>query len=416
MRILWLSNVLFPEVCKELNIPIPIIGGWMASGAYALIKYSGQEIVLAVACLSGEASLKHIRGEKIEYYLIPGNGNNQHLEECFAKIKRDFNPTIVHIHGTEVPHSLAYLTACGNNNLVVSIQGLVSVYANYYFGGLSSLEVKPSVRDILRNDSLAIQKKEMTKRGVAEIRLLQNVNHIIGRTIWDRTHSWALNPAAKYHYCNETLRASFYNKEWAYDKCEHYSIFLSQAHYPIKGIQQLLKALPLIKRHFPSVKVYVAGNDFLNVPKFRKNGFALFVQKMITQLGLTENIVFAGNLAEEQMANQFQKAHVFVCPSVIENSPNSVGEAQLIGVPVVASYVGGSMNMIEDGKTGFLYRFEDTALLAYRICQLFENPELCNLFSKNGKVDANKRHDPKNNALNLFSIYKDIMHNDKPAL
>ena len=416
MKILWLSNVLFPEVCKELKVSAPVVGGWMASAADALMKYSDQDIVLAVVSLSGKTSFKHIRGEKMEYFLIPGNSTSQDFEEYFKKIARDFNPEIVHIHGTEYSHSSAYVNACGNTNVVVSIQGLVSVYADYYFGGISILAIKPSVRDIVRSDSLARQKKNMEKRGVSEIDLLKKVNHIIGRTTWDRSHIWALNPAANYHFCNETLRAGFYNKEWTHSNCEPYSIFLSQAHYPIKGIQQLIKALPVIKKHYPSVKVYVAGSDFIDVSRIKKNGFALYMQKLMQQFGVTNDIVFLGNLAEEQMAEQFQKAHVFVCPSAIENSPNSIGEAQLVGVPVVASYVGGSMDMVEDGKTGFLYRFEDTNILAYRICQLFGNGDLCEIFSRNGKSQANTRHNAKINALTLLNIYKEIKQHDTVSI
>ena len=58
-------------------------------------------------------------------------------------------------------------------------------------------------------------------------------------------------------------------------------------------------------------------------------------------------------------------------------SPNSVGEAQLIGTPCIASYTGGIMDMITDNETGFLYRYEEIALLAQRVCELFENSKLC---------------------------------------
>ena len=56
----------------------------------------------------------------------------------------------------------------------------------------------------------------------------------------------------------------------------------------------------------------------------------------------------------------FANSHIFHS-SYIENSPNSVGEAQMVGVPVVASRVGGTDSMVEHGKTGFMYPHTSTA-------------------------------------------------------
>ena len=111
------------------------------------------------------------------------------------------------------------------------------------------------------------------------------------------------------------------------------------------------------------------------------------------------------------MAERYSKSHVFVCPSAIENSPNSVGEAQLIGTPVVASYVGGTMDMVEHNYSGLLYRYEETSMLAYNICKLFENSKICERLSKNGKTEAQKRHDKQINASTLYNIYKSIIIN-----
>jgi len=422
MRILWITNILFPEVCNELNITPPVVGGWMHSSASYLIE-NNKNIQLAVASLHNVKEIKSINKNNILYFLIPESffhtDYNYKLEKYFIQINDNFKPDIIHIHGTEYPHSLICLKALGNKKTVVSIQGLVSIYSKYYFGGIPDNEIRntKTLRDIIRNDSLSNQQKRMKKRGSYELELIKNINNVIGRTTWDSSNIWTINPLANFFFCNETLRNSFYQKKWGIKNCKKYTIFLSQGHYPIKGLQQIIKALPLILEHFPKTKVYVAGNDFMNISWYKKNGFAIYLKKLMSKYKISDDkIVFLGVLDEELMVKQYAEAHVFVCPSIIENSPNSVGEAQLVGTPCVASYVGGTMDMVIDGETGFLYRFEEISLLAKRVCQIFSNDNLATYLSENAHISALKRHDKFKNATQLYSIYKKILNDSIPNL
>lgn len=108
------------------------------------------------------------------------------------------------------------------------------------------------------------------------------------------------------------------------------------------------------------------------------------------------------------MADQYRMAHVFVCSSSIENSPNSLGEAQLIGCPVVASYVGGVPDMVDNNITGLLYRFEETEMLAAAICRIFNNDNLAEALSTREIETASKRHDGIKNANRMMEIYKTV--------
>jgi glycosyltransferase involved in cell wall biosynthesis len=124
--------------------------------------------------------------------------------------------------------------------------------------------------------------------------------------------------------------------------------------------------------------------------------------------GVADKIVFTGLLSEEEMCKRYLNSNVFVCPSSIENSPNSVGEAQLLGVPCVASYVGGVPDMVKNEETGLLYRFDEAEMLAKAVCRIFEDAELANTISQKGKEAAFMRHSQIRNAENLNSIYKAI--------
>ena len=100
---------------------------------------------------------------------------------------------------------------------------------------------------------------------------------------------------------------------------------------------------------------------------------------------------------------------MFICPSSIENSPNSLGEAQLLGVPTIASYVGGVPDMINHGKTGLLYRFEEIEMLAECIRRIFTDTTLAMNLSENGIKAAKKRHHQKENLNRMIEIYQLII-------
>ena len=234
------------------------------------------------------------------------------------------------------------------------------------------------------------------------------MKNIIGRTSWDKAHAWAINSKAKYYFNNETLRPEFYDgSKWDYDKCDKHTIFLSQAGYPLKGLHQVLRAMPLILRHYPDTKIRVAGADITKYStwrdKLRISGYGKLIRHMIHQLHLDNHIEFLGPLNAEQMKQVYLNCNVFVCPSSIENSPNSLGEAQLLGVPHVASFVGGVADMMV-GNEENLYRFEEVEMLANKICDIFYND--------NKQVDmsavALQRHNPQYNTKHLLDIYRQI--------
>jgi glycosyltransferase involved in cell wall biosynthesis len=413
MKILWITNILFPDICNEIDIQPPVTGGWMFASAQALLNINA-DIKLAVAALYDGNHLKEVTLNGITYFLVPNSDSNRNynikLETYWKEVKSKFLPDVVHVHGTEYPHGLAYVKACGKQNVVVSIQGLVSVYERYYLGGIGSKNLLASItlRDCLRLDTIFKQRNLLRQQGLLEKVMIQSVDYIIGRTSWDKAHGWVVNHQANYHFCNETLRKEFYQHSWDINTCEKHTIFLSQAHYPIKGLQQIVKALPFILSHYPDTIIYVAGNDFVNNIGCRLNGFGKYIQSLIMKNGVKSNVVFTGLLSEIEMCNRYLASHIFVCPSSIENSSNSIGEAQLLGVPCIASYVGGIADMVVDNETGLLYRFEEVEMLAAAVCHIFANDSLALKLSKQSRKIAAFRHDKLINSKKLNNIYQSI--------
>ena len=412
MKVLWITNILFPEAEQLLtgSGELKASGGWMLGAANALLQKEG--IKLYVASVSNKvSSLVKLEGKKITYYVLPmGKGNqrvNNEYISYWKQVQQEVQPDVVHIHGTEFSHGHAYMKACSCDNVVISIQGLTSAY--YYYYGMTKGDVYKNLtfRDIVRGTVIKGQKL-FKQRGEYEKDMIRMAKHIIGRTSWDRARTWAINPDAAYHFCNETLRSDFYDGSvWDYNQCTKHSIFLSQAGYPIKGLHQVLKAMPIILRHYPDTTIRIAGGDITKSrtwsEKLRLSGYGLYIKRLIRQFHLEDKVLFTGNLNGAEMKQEYLRSNVFVCPSTIENSPNSLGEAQILGVPCVASYVGGIADMMK-GNEENLYRFEEIEMLAEKVCRVFGDQEK----QIDMKPQACIRHDRKLNSEQLYTIYCEV--------
>ena len=417
MRILWITNIVFPEARQLLSghNSFTASGGWMLGAAKALLEHN--DIELSIATPSSLVSdLKELYGRNTRFFLFPlGKGNlkrNDEYREYWREIHDRIRPNVVHIHGTEFSHGLAYVDECGSRNVVVSIQGLTSEIAKYYSLGLSKWLVlqHTTIGDLFRGNVFS-EVRRYRDRGKVEIELINKVHNIIGRTSFDRAHVCTINPNVKYHFCNEILREEFYTGKWQYDSCDPHTIFFSQANNPLKGLHFMLEAITLVKRVYPDIKLLIAGRDITKHASTLKglyafSGYGKLIKREIIKHNLEENICFLGPLTAQQIKDELLRANMFVCASTIENSSNSLAEAQILGVPCVASYVGGLPDMIPSAECGRLYRCDDVVALASHICDIFEtSPGFDNTFMRDMAI---QRHSHTNNTYQLMSIYKQL--------
>ena len=417
MRVLWITNNLLPDACEFFGISKVVKTGWLHSSANQIKNHV--ELYIATLYVGYKIKKQLING--ITYILIPSKKDRRELDEStyqhWKKINKEIFPEVIHIHGTEYPIGLGYINACGTEKDVVSIQGLISVCANYYNAGMNNWDIlfSTTLRDIIKSQTLWNNRNNFAKQGRYEMEYFCHIKNIIGRTEWDYAHLSAINPTAHYFFNNETLRDVFYEGEWDITKIQRHSIFVSQANYPLKGFHILLQAMPIILHRFPGTKIYVAGFDLTQVcknviqAKIRATTYGYYLYSLIQKLELSDYIQFLGRLEEYEMKKNYLQAHVFVSASGVENSSNSIGEAQLLGTPVVASFVGGTDSLVENFKTGLLYPFEDIPRLAYSIIRIFSDDELALKLSMKGREVASIRHDKIRNRNQLLNIYKGII-------
>ena len=417
MKVLWIVNLLPSDISAKLNIKSENLGGWVESMAGELKQ--NKDIELAIACKCSPSLGFCEEMDCVRYYSVPYSSKTKlaDLVEICRSIISDFHPDIIQIEGTEFLHAKAMLTAAKTADIpaVISLQGILNGQYQYQCGQLQidDMMFSRSLKNIFTAWILHLRKTRWYKKRLKpEREIIQTADNVMGRTTWDRAHAYRINPDAKYYSCNRTLRPPFYEKRWNIDTMERHSIYIGNGYYALKGVHFVVQALPELIREYPDVKVYVAGvKPFYEGDKrpFYKKGYGLYLEKLIKDLGVQDHIIFTGSLKAEEVAERLSKVHAYVLCSAVENSPNTLGEAMLMGTPCVAAYVGGVSDMATDGEDALFYRNDDPALLAWNLKRVFDSDELALKLSANGRKRAFVTHDPKANAEQLISNYKDIL-------
>lgn len=425
MKILWIAYQPIPIIMGQLNPGNNVVtGGWLQGSADIISSH--KEIELSYCFPYGK--ICEGTAGNIRYYTI-GKIPELHFKDRKSYRKEDFErfkyivesckPDVIHIFGSETMFQRQFVQMSFDFSLIdrtiVWIQGLTEFYSYCYTYGLSVKQIRrKTLWELLRGTNIEGIQKRLALNGMGENRMLKLLKNVFVRTEWDSACCKSVNPELKMYWCNETLRPVFYeDKIWKLENKKKHTIFMSQSNTPIKGYHQLLKALPIILREFPDTVVYTTGSDLFRtksmVEKIRDSSYEKILRKEIVDHNLREHVKFLGTLKAEEMRNQYLDTHIFVSASSIENSPNSVGEAMILGVPIVASDVGGVSSMLTHEKEGLLYPYNEYAVLAEDICQIFRDDELAIRLSNEARKRALHTHNQENNYQVLIQNYRSII-------
>lgn len=427
MRVLWICNIMLPMIAEALGRDCSNKEGWITGLMDALLEADcGMELGVAFPVAPGEKLLQgQVRG--VHYFGFRENTEKPEIydpaiEQDMQWILQEFKPQLLHCFGTEYPHTLAAVRIYGRpERTLIGIQGLCSVYADAYMANIPCrLQVSATFRDRVRKDTLKQQQEKFRMRGQWEQEAVKLAGHVAGRTEWDRYWTAKWNPEAQYHILQETLRLCFYQGKWEYENCSKHTLFVSQGDYPIKGLHYLLEAMPEIMSKYPDTHVYVAGNCVLRsgwTAPLKISAYGKYLERLIRDYQLTEHVTFVGRQSGEQMKQYYLNSNAYVCPSSIENSPNSLGEAMLLGVPVITADVGGIPSMVS-AEEGWLYsgfcreepgeREAISRRLADQVLEVFEQESQVTERTMKARTHAEMTHNRKNNLQQLICLYREL--------
>lgn len=413
MRVLWFS---INASCYTSKIStMHESRGWVSS--LEKILSARQDIHLGIAFEYGSDKFKDIIGN-IEYYPISvslkkmskfrktfslSEEEKRIIPECM-RIIEDFKPDIIQCFGSEWCYGL--VAAHTTIPVVIHMQGSMPTYYNVlyppryskYSKALFNLErfhIKAAVRSFF-SDKINAQRAER------EIRILKLNKYFLGRTDWDKSITKLFAPNSSYFVCNEALRDSFQKGDvvWAPKNNKLITLCTTGSGSLWKGLDVILKTAYILKNYTDlkfrwllaggeSNKAYI---EWMEKKSFREN-----------------NVEFVGLLNERQLAKTLLASDMYVHPAYIDNSPNALCEAMILGLPCIASYVGGIPSLIQDGISGILVPVNEPYFLAEKIVALSKDTELQRELSKNAILSAKMRHSPSKIENELIFAYKQIL-------
>ncbi|WP_299498312.1 glycosyltransferase [Mucilaginibacter sp.] len=328
----------------------------------------------------------------------------EHDIQLLLEVIKEVKPDLIHIHGTEGAFGL--VQKYNDIPTVVSIQGTITVYQYKFFSKISWFDVMKysKLKNILFSRTFIHVYKLFKKMAAREQDIYRNSNHFIGRTAWDRRVTKVLAPSARYYHNDEILRNGFYTNKWSFKPAAKLQLFTTIWGNIYKGLETLLDCASLLDNINLDYEWHVAG--------IRLNDEIVQIASKGNKHPVSANIKFGGMISEQKLIEGLLHSHIYIATSHIENSPNSLCEALILGVPCIATNAGGTGSLMEDNKEGILIQDGDPYAMAGAIMELQDNYDKAIGFGAKACERALLRHDQEKITNDLLSIYRTIL--EKP--
>ena len=410
MKVLWFE-ISTPARYKDNN---QTTAGWQDSLENIIRKCSDIKLYIAFEA-SIESKVKII--DNVTY--IPINVKYNYLEkkinnftwninklklipECI-KIIEQYQPDIIHIFGNEWPFGL--IAQYINTPIVIHIQGSIIPYNNALYppkyNGYTIFKTF-LFRPIKLYHYFCNYIKGKSRQKIEE-EVWKYVRNYMGRTEWDKALVRTIHPNSRYWHVEEALRKEFTTRDkiWTLPKNKRIQLITTGLSSFWKGPDMLLKTAHLLKNLGIDFEWLVAGN----IPKDLKT----IIENKEKQKFEHNNIKILGFIGPKELANLLCNSTIYVHTAYIENSPNSICEAQILGVPIISTFVGGIDSLIRNEIDGKLVPANDPWRMASSIIELANNEDKLLTYSKNSREVALKRHSDSNIISELLTCYNNII-------
>lgn len=409
MKVLWFE-VTTPAAFSRRG---EVIGGWQDSLERIVKTIPDLELVVAFVSESS-SEMKKIDGVTYVPIMarwtrkerICGRYWDQYVEKVLPGAKRvvdDFKPDLIHVFGMEWP--FGQIAQYTDVPVVIHIMGSIVPYRN------SNYPPGFSYQDAIKRCGWNLKKRFVLWKGEQdnknwadwEQRTWKLVENYMGRTQWDESLSRVMHPGRNYFHVDEALRLPFTsnNNKWSIPPGRKTRLLSTGCSTFWKGPDMLLKVARLLTVLGFDFEWLVAGRINEQIKEMVENRIgASFDECHVKVLGFIDS---------EELVKRLCSTTIFVHTAYIENSPNSICEAQCIGVPVVSTNVGGISSLVRNGVDGILVPANDPWQMADTIIQLSADEERMRRMSENSFTAARRRHDDENIKMQLMRCYQTLV-------
>ncbi|MHB1318519.1 MAG: glycosyltransferase [Anaerolineae bacterium] len=164
-----------------------------------------------------------------------------------------------------------------------------------------------------------------------------------------------------------------------------------------KGYRYLVEAAPLVLQAIPGCRFLLVGDGELRED----------LRRQVDSLGLASAFIFAG--ARNDVASMYAAMDVFVCPSLYEGLPTVILESMASGIPIVATDIAGTQELITDGQTGWLARSRDSAHLAQLLIDVLHRADRGRSVARNALMHVVPRHSIQEAARRYEELYRRVL-------
>lgn len=416
MKILWLCNARFS------TDKLATSGGWLAAMAYALVNSGKCNLINATFQFVPNVVEEECGG--IKQYLIPLKHNRFNLNKwmdttgkIIHEIEEKEDVDIVHIWGTENLWGMIYKTGHIRCKTLLDMQGLVSEYVRYFYGGLTFKELIRCVhaRELLYRFPLLTvygEKRNYIRQGKLEVETIRSINDISTQSEWIRNQIRTINPKSRIYNTGIILRDEFYkSKKWEFRECGDSPVIYSSASGSLtyKGMHILLRCVAVLKKKYPNVQLHVAGN-YIQGNSFNTPGYSKFLLSLINELGIKNNVRFLGPCTADIIVGELQSCNVCVVPSFIETYCLAFAEAMMVGTPVVCSYAGAMHELAVDGEEALFYNSMDYVECAAIIDRLLQDNKLSITISEKARLRRMEDNNPEAIVSQQIANYETLLN------
>ncbi len=166
-----------------------------------------------------------------------------------------------------------------------------------------------------------------------------------------------------------------------------------------KGIQYSLEAIALVHRSMPDVRYIIVGDGEMKSE----------LQSLCRSRGIARHVDLRGALAPSEVRKAAAEADIFLLSSLREAFGVVLAEAQAMGLPIVATRVGGVPEVVDDGVTGFLVPPRDPQALADKLLLLANNPDLRRQMGERGRERVKRLFESSQIMTELEHLYHESL-------